>query len=336
MTGPLVRRGDSGEEVRDLQRRLAGLGAEPTGEPGVFDDATHAALVAFQQRAGLRPDGICDRHTWNALVEAGYLLGDRQLYVRAPMMRGDDVADLQRRLGALGFDSGRIDGIFGPLTAAALAEFQRNSGLTPDGILGTESVAALRRLGQGRTEAFQVAQVRERVQLQGRVRELAGSRIALGEPGGLGALISACTHLLRNSGAHVVVLDHPDWSVQAREANQFGADCYIGVQVHAQPGVRAAFFQTQGFESRGGRHLAELVTRQLSVASFGAAPVCEGMRLPVLRETRMPAVLCDLGPPAEVVAGTAAIAAAIAQAIGQWLAEPIPATTLAATSASAG
>ena len=334
MTGPLVRHGDAGEGVRDLQRRLAGSGAESIGEPGVFDDATLDALTAFQRRAGLRGDGICDRHTWNALVEAGYLLGDRQLYVRTPMMRGDDVADLQRRLGALGFDSGRIDGIFGPRTAAALGEFQRNSGLTPDGILGSDSIAALRRLGQGRTEAFQVAQVRERLQLQGHVRELAGSRIALGEPGGLGALISACTHLLRNSGAHVIVLDHPDWSVQAREANQFAADCYVGVQLHSQPGVRAAFFQTQGFESRGGRHLAELVTRQLDVSALSGPSLCQGMRLPVLRETRMPAVLCDLGPPAGVVAGTAAIADAIARAIGHWLAEPIPAASLATLSAS--
>ncbi len=319
--------------MRDLQRRLAGLGAESTGKPGVFDDATLAALTAFQLRAGLRPDGICDRHTWNALVEAGYLLGDRQLYVRTPMMRGDDVADLQRRLGALGFDSGRIDGIFGPRTALALGEFQRNSGLTPDGILGSESVAALRRLGQGRTEAFQVAQVRERLLLQGHVRELAGSRIALGEPGGLGALVSACTHLLRNNGAHVVVLDHPDWSVQAREANQFGAVCYVGVQLQSQPGVRAAYFQTQGFESHGGRHLAELVAREIDLGPLAPPPVSEGMRLPVLRETRMPAVLCDLGPPSAVVAATATIADAISRAINRWLGEPVPATSLVSSSA---
>ena len=45
------------------------------------------------------------------------------------MQRGDDVADLQQRLSTLGFDTGRVDGIFGDRTSRALAEFQRNAGL---------------------------------------------------------------------------------------------------------------------------------------------------------------------------------------------------------------
>ena len=45
------------------------------------------------------------------------------------MLRGDDVLDLQHQLNALGFDAGRDDGIFGPHTADALREFQRNVGV---------------------------------------------------------------------------------------------------------------------------------------------------------------------------------------------------------------
>ena len=52
------------------------------------------------------------------------------------MLRGDDVAELQQRLCALGFDTGRVDGIFGDRTSGALAEFQRNAGLPVDGIVG--------------------------------------------------------------------------------------------------------------------------------------------------------------------------------------------------------
>ena len=44
----------------------------------------------------------------------------RMLYHRVPMMRGDDVAELQRQLNALGFDAGTIDGIFGPGTRRAI------------------------------------------------------------------------------------------------------------------------------------------------------------------------------------------------------------------------
>ena len=52
------------------------------------------------------------------------------------MLRGDDVAELQQRLCTLGFDTGRVDGIFGDATVRALGEFQRNAGLPVDGIVG--------------------------------------------------------------------------------------------------------------------------------------------------------------------------------------------------------
>ena len=73
---------------------------------GTFREGTRAAVEAFQYRRGLRVDGVCGRQTWSALVEAGRRLGDRFLYRRSPMLRGDDVAELQQRLSALGFDTG--------------------------------------------------------------------------------------------------------------------------------------------------------------------------------------------------------------------------------------
>ena len=42
--------------------------------------------------------------------------------IARPMLRGDDVAELQVLLSQLGFNPGRIDGIFGPTTGDALAE----------------------------------------------------------------------------------------------------------------------------------------------------------------------------------------------------------------------
>lgn len=49
---------------------------------------------------------------------------------------GEAVARLQRRLCALGFDPGRIDGRFGPATEAALLAFQQAEGLLADGTCG--------------------------------------------------------------------------------------------------------------------------------------------------------------------------------------------------------
>ncbi len=108
--------GEKGEAVADLQRRLALVDLPTAPDPdGIFGAGTKAAVEGFQYRRGLRVDGVCGPQTWAALVEAGLRLGDRFLYLRRPMLRGDDVADLQRRLSALGFDSGRVDGIFGAL-----------------------------------------------------------------------------------------------------------------------------------------------------------------------------------------------------------------------------
>ena len=64
------------------------------------------------------------------------------------MIRGDDVSDLQARLARLGFDCGKVDGIFGPLTAGAFGQFQRNSGLAADGVCGADSVRLLTRLAR--------------------------------------------------------------------------------------------------------------------------------------------------------------------------------------------
>ena len=120
--------GDEGEAAADVQRRLERLGFSlGTDAKGAYGVGTRAAVEAFQYRRGLRVDGVCGRQTWSALVEAGRRLGDRFLYRRSPMLRGDDVAELQQRLSALGFDTGRVDGIFGDLTSAALGEFQRNA-----------------------------------------------------------------------------------------------------------------------------------------------------------------------------------------------------------------
>lgn len=51
--------------------------------------------------------------------------------------------DLQRRLAALGFDPGPLDGVQGRRTAAALKAFQAKAGLVPDGIAGPLTRAAL-------------------------------------------------------------------------------------------------------------------------------------------------------------------------------------------------
>ena len=56
---------------------------------------------------------------------------------------GAQVKTLQRLLNALGYDSGKVDGIFGQATRAAVVAFQRAKGLTADGIVGKATWTAL-------------------------------------------------------------------------------------------------------------------------------------------------------------------------------------------------
>ncbi len=60
--------------------------------------------------------------------------------------RGDGVIELQERLRRLGFDPGPADGVFGPLTAAAIAEFQTRFELAIDGIAGPQTLETITRL----------------------------------------------------------------------------------------------------------------------------------------------------------------------------------------------
>ena len=61
---------------------------------------------------------------------------------------GREVAALQDKLKAAGFNPGTIDGIFGGGTEAAVLAFQRSAGLLADGIAGPRTVGALG-LGDG-------------------------------------------------------------------------------------------------------------------------------------------------------------------------------------------
>jgi N-acetylmuramoyl-L-alanine amidase len=310
--------------VRDVQRRLNSLGYD-TGddEQGSYGGATERAVLGFQERRGLRADGICGQQTWTSLVEAGYRLGDRLLYLAAPMLRGDDVGELQQDLGALGFDAGRVDGIFGPRTRDALEQFQRNTAITVDGVCGPDTVAALRRVARGTDAGPTVAVLREVEAMREAPHQLEGRRFCVGETGGLGALADAIGRALANAGAVVAVLHHPDESVQAEEANAFGAEAYLGIAVREDPGCATYFYAAAAFESIGGRRLAELALEVLTAQPFMATGECAGMRMPILRETRMPAVLCELGPAQIVVEHTGELARTLTLAFSRWVESPV-------------
>jgi N-acetylmuramoyl-L-alanine amidase len=235
------------------------------------------------------------------------------------MLRGDDVADLQQRLCTLGFDTGRVDGIFGDDTTRALAEFQRNAGLPVDGIVGGATLRELLRLESRHREPELVSAVRARAALRDAPPSLIGRHVAVGESGGLGSVTGALRRRLALGGTRVTELHHPDDSTQAREANELGVDVFVGLRLNpSTSSCQTAFWAGRHDESPGGRRLAELVQQAVPVALGLSDAGVHGMSIPLLRETRMPTVLVELGPASTVVERAPSLAAALSGALGHW------------------
>ena len=54
------------------------------------------------------------------------------------------VLEIQKALIALGYDPGVPDGVWGPMSKAATKAFQKDNGLSADGIVGPKTLAALK------------------------------------------------------------------------------------------------------------------------------------------------------------------------------------------------
>lgn len=324
----ILRRDHAGKAVRDLQQRLAAAGYVPVDdEAGSFGPATEAAVRAFQEARGIRVDGICGPETWAALVESGFALGDRLLYQRSPNLRGDDVAELQHRLNALGFDAGREDGILGHQSAAAIREFQRNTGLSVDGILGPETLRSLGRVGS-LTEGS-VAAVREREELR-EPRRLRDHRVFVAVGPEFQTLGDVIGRALSGAGAQTITdLSGEDDSTIAARANQYRADLFIGIRAGDRTGCRCHYFASGEFRSEAGFRVATAIQAELEPvlgAAEGDGPC--GRSFAILRETRMAAVVCepvgdhDVDAMGALVAVVADVGAAIARGIQRGIEEP--------------
>ena len=309
--------GDTGEAVRQLQRRLGAAGFLPDAPvtPDVYCPITEQAVAAFQVDRGLTATGVADDDTVSALEEAWWSLGDRPLMLRSPNLRGDDVIELQRVLSRLGFDAGRIDGIFGARTSLAVGDFQLNAGLEVTNVCDDDTVRVLRRLSRMTGDGPGIAAVRDAEQAQ-LGQSLDGRRVAIGQFGGFSALSRPLAQSLRDRGALIIDADDSDAVAQAATVNLFGANVYIGLEASTERVARVTYYAVPAFESAGGKALARLIERHLR--DVVPRMTVEGMRLPILRETKMPAVLITLGPTQQIVDRANRVAQAIFLAISAW------------------
>ena len=63
----ILKQGSSGDEVREVQRRLKLWGYYNGGVDGVFGAGTRKAVIAFQKKNGLKADGVVGKSTYKAL-----------------------------------------------------------------------------------------------------------------------------------------------------------------------------------------------------------------------------------------------------------------------------
>ena len=140
-----IQEGSTGQDVRWAQyllvRRL--LLSDQTQIDGQFGPKTRAAVIEFQESAGLTTDGIVGPNTWAAL---------QQGYAMPPTLsEGSQGAVVQKLQGA--YNDGRgsfapagdpvlaTDGSYGPLTKGVTEVVQGANGIAVDGIVGLQTWA---------------------------------------------------------------------------------------------------------------------------------------------------------------------------------------------------
>lgn len=322
-----IRRGDTGPAVEEIRSILVGLELlESAGAE--FDEATETAVRAFQQSRGLGVDGLVGPESWQALDGARWRLGARTLFHSVPTsLVGEDVRALQERLLEMGFDTGRADGIYGPRTARAVAQFQREVGLTADGSCGPQTMKALHRLGR-KVVGGRPQWLREAEAFRQSGSSLIGKTIVIdpghGGPEDLGVVVpdgqlrwteadlvfDVATRLegrLLAAGMRVHLTRGPSplqpmtGQERAALANSLGADLLISLHIDGQEnpaaeGVATYHYGTgNGLTSTVGERLANLVQREMVVRTGMSDNRIHSKTWELLRLTRMPAVQVDLG-----------------------------------------
>ena len=313
--------GDRGKEVLDVQSRLCSLGYDvgTDGVDGYFGEDTKSGILLFQQDSGLIADGVVAENTWCELVEAGYLAGERLLYLRIPPFRGADVLILQRSLNCLGFNAGPEDGIFGDLTERAVLDFQKNSGLVMDGMVDESVIRIMAKVTKDGEPHSTEAKIPDRHGGYATGRSLVDLTVVI-DPGHGGDETGAVSPsgvkekdlnltvalelagTLKGMGSKVVLTRASDATVGLYDrpamANAAGADIFVSIhhnylqESDAQVAV-SYYFCRQGYFSEAGsllaQHIVDSLSKRLAVPGIPAL----GRNYAVLRETSMTAVLVE-------------------------------------------
>ena len=313
--------GDRSTAIELISNTLLRLGFI-TAPSDIFDERLTQGIKAFQQERGLTATGVINEITARSLEEARFKLGDRVLsFNSASIMRGDDVSNLQDRLIQMGFNCGKVDGIFGANTERAVKEFQKSVGITSDGKCGPATLISLMRLVKT-VSGGAPNQLRETVKHSVRSPALANKVIVIdpswgGEFTGESAngvveseivfdLAQRLEGRLIALGVNVVLTRSANNSPleidRIKVANSVNADLVIALKVDSYKnenanGVATYFYgrDDKGVRSVVGERFANLIQREICARTDLLNCQTHAKSWDLLRLTVAPTVRIDLG-----------------------------------------
>jgi N-acetylmuramoyl-L-alanine amidase len=313
--------GDRSDAVELISNTLTRLGflKNPTN---IFDENLTQGIKAFQQERGLTATGVINEITARALEEARFKLGDRVLLFNpAALMRGDDVSNLQDRLLELGFNCGKVDGMFGAITEGAVKELQKSVGIVSDGKCGPATLISLMRLVKTVSGGASTA-LRESVKHAVRSPALANKVVVI-DPSWGGEFTGESQNGVTESevvfdlaqrlegrlialGVNVVLTRSANNSPLEKEriqtANSVNADLVIALKVDSYKNEKANGVATyyygrddKGVRSVVGERFANLLQREICARTDLLNCRTHAKSWELLRLTSAPAVRIDLG-----------------------------------------
>jgi len=306
----MLKPGDRGDLVTTLTTTLHRLGFLPEVSDN-FDTKVTEAIRAFQQARGLSVSGLIDSPTEKALEEARWKLGDRSLEIQQPHMRGDDVANLQSRLVEMGFNPGRVDGIYGPSTESAVKDFQKSVGTKVDGICGPGTVISLMRLMRT-VSGGAPTELRAQADRAKRGPALADKVIVL-DPSPRSEISSLTFDLAQKIEGRLIALgvsvflsrgtsSTPSETERIQFANSVNADLVISVGIDNYKndkahGVSTYFYGSDqhGIHSLVGERFATLAQREICARTDLANNRTHAKTWDLLRLTKAPTIRLELG-----------------------------------------
>ena len=313
--------GDRSDAIGIIANTLNRLGfLDKTSD--LFDQSLEEAIKAFQQERGLTATGLVNEITQRALDEARWRLGDRILLLGTQsLMRGDDVSTLQERLIQMGFNCGRVDGVYGVKTEAAVKEFQKSVGIVFDGKCGPSTLISLMRLVKT-VQGGAPSALRESVKHSVRSPALANKVVVI-DPSWGGEFAGESFHGVNESevvfdlaqrlegrllalGVNVVLTRSAKNSPLEKErieiANSVNADLLIALKVDSYKnenanGVATYYYgrDDKGVHSVVGERFANLIQREICARTDLLNCRTHAKSWDLLRLTVAPAVRIDLG-----------------------------------------